>query len=157
MGLHQNIHFDTAHLSAIRFRYSILTWFYNTKVYNLICKPNKSRCKFGNLAQFCLAIWLSNSCNFYLSDYLLVNADSKHLRRYVSSSSNLRPSQRRSESELPPPPPEEMGTGCPLMSASATAKIILRTEGIAKCPSNVLSSDSNFSFASGRILFSRLN
>ena len=40
------------------------------------------------------------------------------------------------ESELPPPPPEETGIGCPLMSASAIAKIILRTEGIANWPSN---------------------
>ena len=58
---------------------------------------------------------------------------------------------------LPPPPPEETGIGCPLMSASATAKIILRTEGIASWPSNVFSSDSIFSFVSERILFSRLN
>ena len=53
--------------------------------------------------------------------------------------------------KLPPPPPEETGIGCPLMSASATAKIILRTEGIASWPSNVFSSDSIFSFVSERI------
>ena len=43
------------------------------------------------------------------------------------------------------------------MSASATAKIILRTEGIANWPSNVFSSDSKFSFVNiGKLFGNRL-
>lgn len=59
--------------------------------------------------------------------------------------------------EVEPPPPEEIGTGWPPMSASATAKIRLRTDGTANCPSSVFNSDSKLSFVSERDLFSRLS
>ena len=70
-------------------------------------------------------------------------AVSKHLLRYASSSSfGLRPSQRRSESELPtPPPPKDIAAGVPPARASAIANTIERSKGFASWSSIVSNVD----------------
>ncbi len=108
---------------------------------NLIIRTTTRICSYPNDLFLELPAY---SFSFENYGQLALRASGTSVYMPLPSSSGLRPSQRRSESELPPPPPEETGIGCPLMSASATAKIILRTEGIASWPSNVFSSDSIF-------------
>ena len=110
-----------------------------------MCK-NKHRCRKSQVNSELIHLAFFYNFSFHSVFY---NTYCKHppLSRYsLSSSSGLRPFQRRSQSEFSPSLSEEPGIGCPLMSALAIAKIILRTEGIANWPSNVFSSDSKFSF-----------
>ena len=105
---------------------------------------------------FCLRhrapAWFFISLRFIKAADVSLNADS---RLYNSSSSGLRPSQRKSVSD--PPPPPDVITGFPPMSASAIENILDRVSGSVNRVRILLNSSLRIWFVSDSLWFSSLN